>query len=409
MAYFELDETQTGSDGARIKVIGIGGAGCNAINNMISSGLEGVEFIAANTDMQALDANLSDLKLQIGSNLTKGLGAGSNPEVGRKAALEDISRLGEVLAGSDMVFVTAGMGGGTGTGASPIVAQVSREIGALTVGVVTKPFDFEGRKRHRNAEDGLLTLAQEVDTIISVPNQKLLDVTDKDLTMDEAFSMADEVLLNAVRGISDIINMSGGINVDFADVRTVMTHHGQAIMGDGTASGEDRAIVAAEAAINHPLLDEISINGAMAVLVNITSGSDLKLQEVHEAVNLIEESTDEDSLIIFGWVKNEDYADQVKVTVIATGFPIGGCSQRLVDPATARRSTPRQSGAYLPMERPSAISTAPQTQQRRTTEPPVTTTGSVGIRASAAESVNEDELDIPAYIRTPAKDSQQRR
>jgi len=404
MAYFELDETQPAPDGAKIKVIGVGGAGCNAVNNMIRAGVEKVEFIAANTDLQALNACLATVKVQLGANLTKGLGAGSNPEIGRKSALEDISRLGEVLAGADMVFVTAGMGGGTGTGAAPIVAQVSREIGALTVGVVTKPFDFEGRRRRRHAEEGIAGLAQEVDTIITVPNQKLLDVGDHNLTVDEAFSMADEILLNAVRGISDIIHVPGGVNVDFADVRTIMGHHGQAIMGDGIASGENRAREAAQHAINHPLLDNVTIEGAGAVLVNVTSGPDLKLHEVQEAVSLIEESSDEDSLVIFGWVKSDDYGDKVKVTVIATGFPLPQ-AERLIEPARAasRPAPARASGFFKPAEQRASAAACPAPAAARRAEPPVT----VSVPAVAHTVINERDLDIPAYIRSPI-DTQRR-
>jgi len=305
---------------ARIKVVGVGGSGGNAINTMIQFGLEGVEFIAVNTDAQALNANEAAIKIPIGQAVTKGLGAGADPERGRKAALEDVNRLKEAIQGADMVFITAGMGGGTGTGAAPVIAQLAREQGALTVGVVTKPFVFEGRQRARRAELGLATLGDHVDTLITIPNQKLISLSDEELTFVEAFRKADEVLFQAVQGISDLITQEGIVNVDFADVRTVMDNMGRALMGTGCAKGEGRARLAAEQAITSPLLDDISVEGATGVLINIVGGPDLKMREIEEAATLIQEQAHEDANIIFGASIVEGMADMIKVAVIATGF-----------------------------------------------------------------------------------------
>lgn len=319
---FEID--QAISHGAKIKVIGVGGSGCNAVNTMIRMGLEGVEFITANTDRQALEASLAPIKLPIGQELTKGLGAGANPEIGRKAALEDYAKIAELLQGADMIFITAGMGGGTGTGAAPIFAKIAKEIGALTVGVVTKPFMFEGRKRMKHAETGMNWLRENVDSLITIPNQRLLAISGATLSMLEAFKKADEVLLNAVQGISDLINNTGLINSDFADVKTIMGNKGLALMGIGYAEGEHRAVEAATAAISSPLLEDVSIDGATGIIINITGGSTLKIHEVNEATTLIMEAAHEDAEIIFGTVIDESMKDQVKVTVIATG--LGGAS-----------------------------------------------------------------------------------
>jgi cell division protein FtsZ len=308
------------SSNAVIKVIGVGGAGGNAINTMIEQGLSGVEFIAANTDVQALASNLAPVKIQLGRELTKGLGAGANPEVGRDAALEDKAIIQEVLAGADMVFVTAGTGGGTGTGAAPIIAQVAREIGALTVGVVTKPFSFEGKRRKIHSEQGIHSLKSCVDTLITIPNQRLLSIAPPQMSMLDGFKLADEVLLNAVKGISDIINIPGRVNVDFADVRTIMSEMGMALMGIGTATGENRAIEAARAAINSPLLEDVDIEGATGILINITGSSGMTLHEISEASTLIQEAVHEDANIIFGSVVDEEMGDTLRVTVIATGF-----------------------------------------------------------------------------------------
>lgn len=308
---------------ARIKVIGVGGSGGNAINTMIHFGLEGVEFITVNTDAQALNANCAAEKISIGGSVTRGLGAGADPERGRKAALEDVTRLKEIVEGADMVFVTAGMGGGTGTGAAPVIAQLAREAGALTVAVVTKPFVFEGRQRMRRAELGLSMLGEHVDTLITIPNEKLLSIADDDLTFVEAFRKADEVLYQAVRGISDLITLDGIVNVDFADVRTVMNQMGRALMGTGAAKGEGRARLAAEQAITSPLLDNISVEGATGVLINVVGGPDMKMREIQEAASLIQEQAHEEANIIFGASIDEGMADMMKVTVIATGFDSG--------------------------------------------------------------------------------------
>ncbi len=305
---------------ARIKVIGVGGSGGNAINTMIHFGLEGVEFITVNTDAQALNSNSAAEKIAIGQNVTRGLGAGADPERGRKAALEDVQRLKDIVQGADMVFVTAGMGGGTGTGAAPVIAQLAREAGALTVGVVTKPFSFEGRQRSRRAEAGLAALSEHVDTLITIPNEKLMMLADDDLTFVEAFRKADEVLFQAVRGISDLITLDGIVNVDFADVRTVMAGMGRALMGTGCAKGEGRARLAAEQAVQSPLLDNISVHGATGVLINVVGGPDMKMKEIQEAASLIQEQAHEDANIIFGASIDENMADTLKVTVIATGF-----------------------------------------------------------------------------------------
>jgi cell division protein FtsZ len=305
---------------AKIKVIGIGGGGGNAINTMISAGLEGVEFIAANTDAQALSNSLAPIKVQIGSALTKGLGAGSDPDIGRRAALEDVDKFAELIEGADMVFITTGLGGGTGTGGAPIIAELAKQKGALTVGVVTKPFLFEGRRRTIQAEIGWKELKERVDTLITIPNQRLLNVVERKTSFQEAFKMADDVLRQAVKGISDIIIVPGLINVDFADVRTIMSETGMALMGTGSARGENRAIEAAQKAVASPLLEESSIEGATGVLINITGGPDLSLYEINEATSLIYKTSHEDAHIIFGSVLDENMGEEVRVTVIATGF-----------------------------------------------------------------------------------------
>jgi len=307
--------------GAKIKVVGVGGGGCNALNAMVRSGLTGVEFIAANTDRQALAKSLASRKIQLGETLTKGLGAGANPTVGKNSAEESREEIVQCLEGADMVFITAGMGGGTGTGAAPIIAQIARELGALTVAVVTKPFIFEAPKRSRQALSGIANLRENVDTLIQIPNQRLLSIVDKKTTVLEAFAKADEVLLNAVQSISDLINISGHINLDFADVRTVMTDRGLALMGTGVADGESRAATAAHMAISSPLLEDVSIKGATGIIINITGPESLTLHEIHEAVSLVTEEADPDAEVIFGSVFNDAIGDSVKVTVIATGFP----------------------------------------------------------------------------------------
>jgi cell division protein FtsZ len=312
------------TNNARIKVVGVGGAGGNAVNGMIYAGLVGVEFIAINTDLQALDTNKATCKLQIGKNLTKGLGAGANPDVGRRAIEEDMEEVTEALRDTDMVFVTAGMGGGTGTGAGPVVAEIARNLGALTVGIVTKPFLFEGKKRSDRADEGIQDLKDKVDTLIVIPNQRLLAIVERQTTLVDAFLMADDILLQATRGISDLITVPGMINLDFADVRTVMSEMGDALMGVGVAHGENRALEAAQQAISSPLLEDVSIAGAKGVLVNITGGSDLTLYDVNDATTVIYEAAGGDANIIFGAVINPDITDELRVTVIATGFTGSG-------------------------------------------------------------------------------------
>ena len=315
---FELDKEF--GRGAIMKVVGVGGAGGNAIDRMISANLAGVEFVATNTDAQALERSLAQQKVQIGSSITQGLGAGANPEIGRRAIEEDRELMVTALTGADMVFITAGMGGGTGTGAAPVIAEIAKEQSALTVAVVTKPFEFEGRKRMNQADDGLKALKERVDTLIVIPNQRLLDIVEKDTPLLDAFRMADEVLLHATRGISDLVIIPGLINLDFADVKTIMSEMGDALMGTGAASGEARAREAAQTAISSPLLEEISITGAQGLLVNITGGKDLSLYEVNEAVSVIYEAAGQDANVIFGAVIDERSEDDIRVTVIATGL-----------------------------------------------------------------------------------------
>jgi len=317
---FELDEVQ--GQFARIKVIGVGGGGQNAVNRMIEAGLQGVEFAALNTDAQALMMSNAPTKLQIGAKLTRGLGAGSNPEIGQKAAEESREEIRQLLEGADMVFITAGMGGGTGTGGTPVVAEIAREVSALTVGVVTKPFSFEGRRRQQQAEQGIEALRDKVDTLIVIPNDRLLQVAEKKTSILEAFRLADDVLRQGVQGISDLITVPGLINLDFADVRTIMANAGSALMGIGVASGEERAIKAAKMAISSPLL-EASIEGARGILLNITGSSNLGLFEVNDAAEIIAEAADPEANIIFGAVIDESLRDEVRVTVIATGFDGG--------------------------------------------------------------------------------------
>ncbi len=342
---------------ARIKVVGCGGSGGNAVNTMINLGLEGVEFIVVNTDAQALNANLAPTKLNIGSAVTKGLGAGADPEKGRKAALEDVQRIKELISGADMVFVTAGMGGGTGTGAAPVIAQLAREEGALCVGVVTKPFLFEGRQRARRAEIGLAQLSEQVDTLITIPNQKLLLLGDDDLTFIEACHKADEVLFQAVKGISDLITQNGIVNVDFADVKTVMSQMGRALMGTGIAKGQNRARMAAEMAVASPLLDDISVEGATGVLINVVGGPDLKMREIQEAASLVQEQAHEDANIIFGASIDESLGENVKVTVIATGFDAQERVHELAASSARSAYNPQNQASFAPQ-----ATLAPQSQ-----------------------------------------------
>jgi cell division protein FtsZ len=331
-----LEEDRTA--GARIKVIGVGGGGSNAVNRMVQVGLDGVEFIVANTDLQALHNSSAPVKLQIGSKLTKGLGAGADPNVGRQAAVEDTDKILQALDGADMIFVTTGLGGGTGTGAAPVIARLASELGALTVAVVTKPFKFEGKKRLLQAEQGLEALKDCVDTIITIPNERLLTIIDRTTSMIDAFATADNVLRQAIQGISDLILVPGMINLDFADVRTIMAGMGLAMMGTGVAEGSDRAMEAARKAISSPLLEGASMNGARGVIINVTGGPDLSLVEVSEASSIVQEAADEDANIIFGAVVDPALTGKVKITVIATGFgpqtasrPVGSAAATPVD------------------------------------------------------------------------------
>jgi len=307
---------------AKLKVVGVGGGGCNAINTMIASNLEGVEFIAANTDVQALKNSRAPVRLQLGETLTKGLGAGADPHIGKNAALEDIDKIRESLEGADMIFIAAGLGGGTGTGAAPVIAEAAKALGALTVAIVTKPFNFEGKRRRRIADEGLKELADKVDSLIAIPNQRLISVVDRQTSFVESFKMADEVLLHGLKSISELITIPGLINLDFADVKTIMSERGMAFMGIGIASGEERAKEAARKAISSPLLEDVSINGVRGLLINIAGSSTLSLHEVDEAVSLIQQEAQdaEDSNIIFGAVIDDSLGDKLQITVIATGF-----------------------------------------------------------------------------------------
>ncbi len=352
---FEIADNEKKVLGAKIVVVGVGGAGGNAVNTMIRFGLSGVNYIVANTDAQALNSNLSDNKIQIGEEVTKGLGAGANPEIGRKSALEDYETLSEEIEGADMVFITAGMGGGTGTGAAPIIAKLARELGALTVGVITKPFSFEGKKRMRQANEGIQELKDCVDSLITIPNQRLLTIAGESLSLVDTFRKADEVLLNAVRGISDLINNTGLINADFADVSTVMRDKGIALMGTGMATGNDRAIKAATEAISSPLLEDVSIDGATGLIVNITGNNSLTTHEANEAMTLIMEAADEDAEIIFGTVIDENMEDEVKVTVIATGLNFEKAQAATSAAAVAAAVAPEA----LPVNAAPAVETTP--------------------------------------------------
>jgi cell division protein FtsZ len=369
-----MGEVVEAVEGARIKVIGVGGGGSNAVNTMIAAGLPGVDFLAANTDAQALRTNLAPVKLQLGEKLTRGLGAGGNPEVGKRAALEDVERVAEHLGGADMIFVTAGMGGGTGTGAAPVVARVAKELGCLTVGVVTKPFVFEGKRRSRQADDGLRELKASVDTLITIPNQRLLGIAGRNSSIIDTFKKADDVLLQAVRGIADLITVHGLINLDFADVRAIMAEMGMAMMGAAIATGDNRALEAAQKAISSPLLEEVAIKGARGVLINITGGPDLTLHEVNEAATCIQEEADEDANIIFGAVIDESMGDEVRITVIATGFG-ESVTTRLV-PSPVEPSDEMRGRDVAPDGRP--------------------------IRRLGLHEVDEYELDVPTWQRRQA-------
>jgi cell division protein FtsZ len=386
---------------ASIKVIGVGGGGGNALDNMIESGLRGVEFIAANTDAQALQHKLAPNKIQLGSEITRGLGCGADPEKGRSAALEVRERIHELLEDTDMVFVTAGLGGGTGTGAAPVLAELAREVGALTVGVVTKPFLFEGRVRMRHAEQGLDELHRVVDTVITIPNQRLLALAGKNTAVRDAFKLADEVLFNAVRGISDLITIHGLINLDFADVRTIMNEMGVALMGTGTAQGNDRAAEAARAAISSPLLEDLSIDGAHGVLINITGGPDLTLFEVNEASTLIQEAAHEDVNIIFGAVIDDEMPeDELRVTVIATGLDRDRMRRgRDPEPAFEQHANVMPIRRELPAESEHPTAAEEQTHFGDFTTGPALETEKTEKPPGFVSPFAEDELDVPTFIR----------
>lgn len=379
-------EFDTNEPIATIKVIGVGGGGNNAVNRMIEHGVQGVEFIAVNTDSQALNLSKAQTKLQIGEKLTRGLGAGANPEVGKKAAEESKEQIQEALKGADMVFVTAGMGGGTGTGAAPVIAETARELGALTVGVVTRPFTFEGRKRQGQAANGIMDLKEKVDTLIVIPNDRLLEIVDKNTPMLEAFREADNVLRQGVQGISDLIAVPGLINLDFADVKTIMSDRGSALMGIGIATGESRAAEAAKKAISSPLL-ETSIDGAQGVLMNITGGMNLSLFEVNEAAEIVASAADQDVNMIFGSVINENLKDEIIVTVIATGFD----DQAILNPTN-------QIGKGVGQKRVRPTQPAGN-QAPQATQPAEKIISQQEEETQRVVPVSNDELDVPAFIR----------
>ena len=386
--------------GARIKVIGVGGGGGNAVNRMVHSGLGDVEFIVANTDKQALAQNAAPIKVQIGSQLTKGLGAGADPSVGREAALEDTDKLLEVLSGADMVFVTTGLGGGTGTGAAPVIASLANQIGALTVAVVTKPFRFEGRKRQLQAEQGMRDLGECVDTMITIPNERLLTTVERSTSMSAAFANADDVLRQAIQGISDLILVPGLINLDFADVKTIMSRMGLAIMGTGIATGEDRARLAATAAISSPLLEDASVHGARGVIINVTGGPDLTLTEVSEASDIVYSAAHEEANIIFGAVVDPQMEGHVKITVIATGFE----NRALLAPSVQSRiETPVDLSTYTSVRAPAEERLVANGGRVVVARRPMLDLSSAARSAplpmAAAEGDDESPLDVPAFLR----------
>ena len=383
-----------------IKVIGVGGGGGNAVNHMVKSNIEGVEFICANTDAQALKSISARTILQLGTGVTKGLGAGANPEVGRQAALEDRERIAEVLQGTNMVFITTGMGGGTGTGAAPIIAEVAKEMGILTVAVVTRPFPFEGRKRMQLADEGIRLLSESVDSLITIPNEKLLTILGKDASLLSAFAKADDVLAGAVRGISDIIKRPGMINVDFADVRTVMSEMGMAMMGTGCASGPNRAREATEAAIRNPLLEDVNLQGARGILVNITAGPDLSLGEYSDVGSIIEAFASEHAMVKVGTVIDPDMRDELHVTVVATGL-----GAKIEKPVKVIDNTVHTSMAAQPQTAAPARQEAPAVNYRDLDRPTVMRNQAQAGAAAAAKMNPQDDLDyldIPAFLRRQA-------
>jgi len=369
---------------ATIKVIGVGGAGCNAVNTMIDAGLEGVEFIVANTDRQVLDTSKAAVKIQLGESITRGLGAGANPEVGKQAALEDIDKIKGVLDDSDMVFITAGMGGGTGTGAAPVIAEAIKTIGALTVAVVTKPFDLEGKRRKKIAEEGLKNLKRNVDSLIAIPNQRLFSLAEKATTLIEGFKLADEVLLHAIKSISDLINIPGLINLDFADAKTIMSNMGMAFMGIGLCSGENRAAEAAKKAISNPLLDNITIKGAKGILINITASSSLSLIDVEKATEFIQREAHEDANIIFGAAIDESMGENIQITVIATGF----------------ENTKADKNDYIREVKSDIIDHATAEEDEKPLQNyPVTAENVIKIGTIISEFTDDGEYDIPTFVR----------
>ena len=411
MEVFELESDGT----AKIKVVGVGGGGGNAVNNMIFSALKGVSFICANTDVQALNRSQAETKIQIGAKLTKGLGAGANPRTGAEAAIESIDQIRAALADADMVFVTAGMGGGTGTGAAPIVAQIAKEIGALTVGVVTKPFFFEGKKRLETAEIGIAEFRQHVDSLITIPNDRLLQIAPKKAPFVVMLKTADEVLFHAVKGISDLITETGLINLDFADVRAVMKESGLAMMGTGIASGEDRARVAAQKAINSPLLEGVSIDGARALLMNVSSSSDITIDEVSDAASIVQEAAHEDVEVFYGMVTDDSLGDEIRITVIATGIDSNNVSvpvsKPTAVPATPMRPQPKQppvyaipgkggQGSSMASPQQTNLNTAAGYARRGT--PPAQGGWTSGHNPGEEDFIFDDDFETPSFIRKQA-------
>ena len=432
---FEISEEQGQkviTEGAKIKVVGVGGGGCNVVNTMIKEGLTRVEYIVANTDSQALNASLAPTKVQLGSEITKGLGAGANPEIGKKAALDEYEKLSEVLSGADMVFITAGMGGGTGTGASPVIAKLCKELGILTVGVVTKPFDFEGKKRGRQAREGIESLEENIDSLIIIPNQRLLHIAGEGLSLIDTFKTADSVLLNAVRGISDLINNMGHINADFADVKTVMENKGLALMGTGTASGAERATQAALAAISSPLLEDIAIDGATGIIINIMGSESLTMHEANEAVTLIMDAADEEAEIIFGTIIDDSLENEIKITVVATGLDIkkteSSVQEHSVAPVSEQEPVPEfhlteQEKTDVPAEEKEDVASLKESirqaanryksiKEESSNEEVDALNKSFGEREERTQSIakklgfidfDEEELDTPTFLRNNQK------
>ena len=382
---FQIMDTE--GQNAIIKVVGVGGGGGNAVQNMVDSGIEGVDFICANTDAQALDGSGVTTLLQLGNSLTKGLGAGANPEIGREAALEDRERIKELIQGTDMLFITAGMGGGTGTGAAPVVAELAREMGILTVAVVTKPFPFEGPKRMQAAEAGIAELGKSVDSLITIPNAKLLTSLGKNITLLDAFKAANNVLLGAVQGIAELITRPGLINVDFADVRTVMNSMGLSMMGTGSASGEERATKAAKAAISSPLLDEVNLNGARGILVNITAGLDMGIHEFEEVGSAIREFASDDATVVVGTVIDPDMTDEIRVTIVVTGLDGAGSTTTA---APQRQATTRLRAVEI------------EQTQRKVAGSDITPAPTATAAEPKAASTGKNYLDIPAFLRNQA-------